>query len=148
MRTESEILDRIDVIADDDWLGTRRNELIPRLSFDKAKSFLKDSVTENEWLPRPRDHEQIKKEMLEYMPFAWEKANNCRGISAARSIDHYKEWLWLLGDCEIDLDSYELYGKPQLKRICAKYGWDWRQWHNGLSGNNEGGQTEDNLERF
>jgi len=60
-----------------------------------------------------------------YMSFAWEKANDKRGISANRSIDHFKGWLWLLGDeegTEYLKVNYIPYGKPGLAYICKKYG--------------------------
>ena len=33
----------------------------------------------NEWASNINEKESILKEMLDYMPFAWEKANGCRG---------------------------------------------------------------------
>lgn len=35
------------------------------------------------------------------------------------------------------LDSYELYGKPQLRAICEHFGWDWTQWDDGIWRNSE-----------
>ena len=67
----------------------------------------------------------IIKVMKKYMSFAWEKANDKRGISANRSIDHFKGWLWLLGDeegIEYLKANYAPYGKPGLAYICKKYG--------------------------
>ena len=67
----------------------------------------------------------VIKVMKNYMSFAWDKANNKRGISANRSIDHFKGWLWLLGDeegIEYLKANYASYGKPGLTYICKKYG--------------------------
>jgi len=69
--------------------------------------------------------ENVIKSMKDYMSFAWEKANDKRGISANRSIDHFKGWLWLLGDeegIEYLKANYVPYGKPGLAYICKKYG--------------------------
>jgi len=63
--------------------------------------------------------------MRDYISFAWEKANDKRGISANRSIDHFKGWLWLLGDeegIEYLKANYAPYGKPGLAYTCKKYG--------------------------
>jgi len=133
MRTEKEIIEKINNI--DDFFGFMTNDLILFLSFDKAQPFLKEGVTAEEWTPTPRYDEFVLKQIHEYMPFAWEKANNCRGLSAARSIDHMKAWLWLLGEEEDlleDLKDYELYGKPQLRAICEHFDWEWKQWDNNL----------------
>lgn len=77
--------------------------------------------------------------MIEYMPFAWEKANNCRGLSAGRSLAHYTAWLWLDGDNEIwpTLEDYEYYGKDKLVEICNYLGIDSKQWDDGIRKNSE-----------
>ena len=136
-RTDSEILARIKEVAERDWLGTQRDELAARLSFQAAKSLVKPEAEEADWTQYPRDRDSILKEMLEYMPFAWDKANHCRGISAGRSIDHYDAWLWLLGDDLKNFGEYEHYGKQILVRICEKYGWDESQWDDGIRVNSE-----------
>lgn len=89
----------------------------------------------------------ILNKILEYMPFAWEKANSCRGLSAARSIDHMAAWVFLLGESEQELfefiedpDNYYHYGKPILERICQHFGWDYSEWDNGYRGNSENDQ--------
>jgi len=67
----------------------------------------------------------VIEKMKNYISFAWGKANDKRGISANRSIDHFKGWLWLLGD-EKGIDylkaNYAPYGKPGLAYVCKKYG--------------------------
>lgn len=139
-RTNKEILARIEAVADRDWIGTMRGDLVSRLSFEDAKPFLKDDASATDWgEPRPRDREGILAEMLDYMPFAWEKANNNRGISASRSLEHMSAWLWLLGhDAAADqVLRYDLYGKPRLRAICEAFEWDWRQWDDGRWTNDE-----------
>ena len=137
MRTDDEILSRIESVKNDDWMGTQINDLICRLPFEKAKHLLKPEVTSAEWKQIPRDRESIVAEMLDYMPFAWDKANNCRGLSAGRSMDHYQAWTWLIGDDFGDLSDYEFYGKDNLCRICEHYGWDPKQWDDGVRTNYE-----------
>lgn len=70
--------------------------------------------------------------MLAYMEFAWGKANDCRGISAGRSISHYVAWIWLAGDrafsSEVEQIEHRYYGKPALVAICERYEWDWKKW--------------------
>lgn len=137
-RTDEEILARIEARKSEDFFGFERNDLVLRLPFDKAKPFLKDGATEADWPTQaPRDRESVIAEMLEYMPFAWEKANNFRGISAGRSMHHYMAWTWLAGDDLGDLLRYEFYGKDSLVRICQHYGWDPSQWDDGVRSNSE-----------
>jgi len=132
MRTDDEIIDKMAEVKAYDWLGTIRSDLVRFLPFDRAKNFLVDTVKPEDWTPEPRTTEHITKVMLNYMPFAWNKANNCRGISASRSLNHYEAWLWLLGDPLANkLRNYEHYGKEKLIAICEKYGWDWKQWDDG-----------------
>lgn len=135
MRTDEEILARISAVEKEDWMGTQRNELIIRLPFAAVKPFLKNDAPEVGWEATGRDRETVLAEMLEYMPFAWEKANGERGISAGRSMDHYTSWVWLLGDDLGDLSDYQFYGKDNLVRICEQYGWDHSQWDDGERSN-------------
>lgn len=139
MRTPQEILDRIKVIEPEDFLGWERTDLIKRLPFEYAKPFLAEGATQDDWDKRikPLDKDSILSEMLDYMPFAWEKANNFRGLSALRSMAHYSVWVWLLGDDFGDLMDYEFYGKDNLAAICQHYGWDSSQWDDGVRLNAE-----------
>ena len=97
MRTDEEILARIEAVKEHDWLATQRGDLAARLPFQKAKHLLVDTATEESWTQHPRDPESLKAEMHDYMAFAWGKANNNRGISANRSLEHMSAWLWLMG---------------------------------------------------
>ena len=84
MRTQQEILDRIKKRKDKDVFGFEWPYYAGALTFENVKPFLKDGVTEDDW---DQDTEEgIKKQAIEYMEFAWEKANDCRGLSAGRSI--------------------------------------------------------------
>ncbi len=94
MRTQDEIVARIEERKKEDLLGFEISEYLAYLDYEHAKPYLKEGVTEKEWkecatLKTPRE------EILEYLPFAWEKANGERGISAERSVMHIIAWLWL-----------------------------------------------------
>jgi len=146
MRTQDEIVARIDEIKEWDIFGFQIGDLIYCLDYEHAKKYLKEGdegPTENEWSEHVIEptEENIKKTMKEYMEFAWDKANNCRGMSASRSMSHYMAWIWLLGDEEVeyfgDLESYQYYGKDNLVKICERYGWDHTQWDDGIRSNSE-----------
>lgn len=137
MRTPEEIVARIKEREKIDLFGFELVDYIERLDFQHAKEFLVAEATEKEWQPLPYTRENILETMQRYMPFAWEKANNFRGLSAARSMYHYTAWIWLLGDDLGDLLNYENYGKDNLVKICEKYGWDHTQWDDGVRKNYE-----------
>lgn len=67
-------------------------------------------------------HENVVKEMKEYIDFAYKKAETERGISASRTMWKFGHWLWILEDDEIDCHNYTCYGIPQLNAISEKYG--------------------------
>jgi len=101
-------------------------DLLVYLPFEEAKEFLKPEVKPEEWKTKELTEEAIIKEMRDYMEFALGKADNHRGISSSRSIDHYRNWLFLLDDNELleflnNEENYENYGVPILKKICDKY---------------------------
>lgn len=111
----------------------------------KELNILKDGAKEEDMadLWQACTEESIKAVILDYLPFAWEKANNCRGISANRSIAHFVAWFWLLGDAAFAdalFDDYEFYGKPQLVRISERVGFDWRAVDDGRWANDEEGE--------
>lgn len=140
MRTDQEIIDRIEEVSSTDFFGTQVGELVCRLTFEAALPLLKPDETLESWGDvHARDEESVKVEMLSYMEFAWNKANNCRGLSASRSLDHMSAWLWLLGMDEAaeKIQGYTYYGKPELRAICEAFDWDWKQWDNGVWVNNE-----------
>jgi hypothetical protein len=139
-RTGKEIIAKMKSVEADDFFGFIRNDLVLYLSFKDAKQFLKPETTEKQWIPQKKDRESILLEMLKYMDFAWEKAINCRGLSAGRTMDHYTAWVWMLKDEEEigNLQLYEFYGKDNLVKICKKYGWDPARWDDGIRTNGEG----------
>lgn len=127
MRTQEEILKRIGEIKSD-FSGAERSSLLYYLSYENAKKFLKEEVTEEDWnKDRKSTDEDVLKEMKDYINFAWEKAHGERGLSASRSLSHYSAWIWLLNDGNFEEfenqaeNNYAMYGKPVLKWICKKY---------------------------
>lgn len=140
MRTQEEIVVRILEKSENDFLGFETSEYYGFLDYAHAKPFLKHETPEEDW-NRHSIYPSVGNllvTMLGYMPFAWEKANDCRGISAIRSIDHYKAWLWLMDDGfleQFNAIEYEHYGKEMLIAVCEKYEWNWKQWDNGIRSN-------------
>lgn len=135
-RTQEEIVKRFHERKKGDLLGFEVDEYILYLDYKHAKPFLKKDVEEKDWeQERVTPAEKIK----DYMKFAWKKANDCRGISAGRSISHMIAWLWLDGQDkfleENNIEEYEYYGKPQLVKICELYKIDWKQWDDGVRTN-------------
>jgi hypothetical protein len=120
-RAPKEILDRIVAIEGDDFFGFQRYDLIKALPYNEAKEFLKtDAIKkydagEKEW----RQEDDPLGEIVEYMPFALDKAKNHRGLSASRSVDHIEAWIWLSGNDDLlskfNAAPYANYGVPQLK---------------------------------
>lgn len=132
MRADSEILVRIEKVSSNDIFGVEKSNLIEALSFDAAKPFLKaDYQTESEregWEnQRINTKDSLITTMNDYFDFAVEKAESHRGLSASRSISHFKAWLWLLMDDNLvafaeNSENYTNYGVPILNAISKKYG--------------------------
>ncbi len=111
-RTPEQIVERICARKPDDFFGFEITDYLIRLPFAQAKEFLKPDAPEEGW----KIYEKPPlEELREYMDFAWDKANNNRGISASRSVAHCRAWLWLAGREDVgDIleDHHKLYGKP------------------------------------
>ncbi len=143
MRTTDEILSRVEEVRETDFFGFETADLLSWLPYDKAKPYLKDSARSEDWTYNVPTHDAVLKCIVGYMPFAWKKANECRGLSAMRSLQHMKAWLWLLGDSLADeLDDYTHYGKPQLRAICDKLGINWSSMDDNCWRNDESGPCE------
>lgn len=128
MRTDDEIVARIKAVqqSESDFFGTEQSDLLARLPFAVAKQFLDDTFDEARWsgIQTSRDREHLIGEMRDYMAFAWEKASEFRGLSAGRSMSHFRAWVWLAGDDLGEFNNYRRYGKDHLVRICEHYGFE------------------------
>ncbi len=127
MRTDKEILDRYAGL--DRFFDFEPSDLLAFLPFEKAKPRLKADAKAEDWGdPEPRDHDALKKTIVDYLEFAWGKCQDHRGLSAGRSIDHFRAWLWMDGEDELveriendDIPDAQD-GAPILKAISVKYG--------------------------
>lgn len=131
IRTQEEIKERFDQA--DDLFGTQKGDLISYMTFENAKPYLKEEYVkqvesgEEKW----EQSTDPKKDILEYLDFAYDKAEGERGLSAGRSMLHFKTWIWLESkefyNEIIDLiDNYTSYGIPALDKISEHY--EWKAW--------------------
>ena len=136
-RTPEQIIARIESLKDADMFGFLTGDLIVCLPFESAKPYLVETATADTWVVNSKTP---KEDILEYLPFAWTKANDCRGISAMRSMGHMSAWLWLDGQEELAerVNEYDYYGKPHLVAISELYGFDWQAHDSGDWVQNEG----------
>lgn len=122
VRSVEEIKARMKEVENQDWIGTRRNDLLAALSFEDALPFLKEGVTSDQW----SDPQDPIVQAREYLAFAMGKAENHRGISAGRSVEHFTEWAWLSGDdafqAAVADSKYANYGAPILAAVAKAIG--------------------------
>lgn len=132
-RTQEEILNRF--LEVDDIFNTQKSDLSNFLQFETVKHMLIPESVEaiekgdEKWTL----YTDPKAQILDYLPFAYDKSRNRRGISAARSLLHMRSWIWL--DC--DEEFYQKfdsmvgeegsneqgdYGLSILDMIAEKYG--------------------------
>jgi hypothetical protein len=126
MRSQSDIVERLEARIKNDPLGFEITEYIFSMDFDHAKPYLKDGVTD--WKAETKEETFAKAK--KYMSFAIGKAEDERGISANRSIQHYIAWLWLLEEdallekVEHEYDTnYHDYGIDILRMIEKHFRW-------------------------
>lgn len=129
-RTQEEIFNKIK--NDDSFFGFTSNVLINYLNYENAKEILsKEYIQKIE--SGEIEYEQITdvyetvQDFLDYMVFAWMKAEDEKGMSASRSIYKLAAWMWLLGreDLEsilLDSSKYNPYGSPALIQVSKKLG--------------------------
>lgn len=148
-RTQEEIAAQFRATRPRDFFGTEGNHLCEAMTFETAKALdiPKDDTTAAQWAEVQvlKSVEDCKAAIVDYLPFAWGKANDCRGLSANRSLEHMRGWLWLMGAAGQAVmehpdfgDNYMHYGKPALVRTSEFVGFDWRAVDNDRWVNNEG----------
>lgn len=130
IRNQQEIMDRFNSEESKDLFGTQMTDLLGFMDYENVKPHLikefieKVEKGEEVWTPKT----DAKKEILNYLDFAYEKAENQRGLSAGRSMLHFKTWIWLDDDKFYNeilplIDNYTNYGIPALDKIAAHYGY-------------------------
>ena len=72
--------------------------------------------------PKPWTKDKIVAQLKDDVEFGFEKALDCRGISASLMNECVKLWLWILDDPLQDHDDYPQYGLPLLKAVALKFG--------------------------
>lgn len=142
MKTQDEIVQRYRERKKADMFGFETGEYLAALDrehLERLREFLKPDADLSDWKPAYTSDEALRALAIEYMDFAWEKAKDCRGISAWRSLAHYQAWLWMLGDETLwpTLEDYEHYGKNELRKICEYFGLDANKWDDSIRVNNE-----------
>jgi hypothetical protein len=123
-RTQEEIVSRIKSISADDFFGVERAGLISALTLTHGQPFLDPSAWAD-W--QAKTEEELRAEAAAYLEFAIDKAHNHRGLSAQRSVGHYRAWVWLLEPRlfdAFDAAPYENYGVPQLKAAALALGFE------------------------
>ena len=132
LRSQKEVSDHISDVVESDYFGFSTEVLIDYLDFNEAKKHLTD-----EYVKQIESGEKVygratittieecAQDFLDYMNFAWGKAEAERGISASRSISKLSAWLWLMNREDLvnvieDDNLFNPYGSPVLISVCQK----------------------------
>jgi len=128
IRTQEQILVRIEQVSGDDWLGFAVEVLVDALDYEHAKPYLKEGVTAEAWSVR-LNGQTVEDQAKGYLEFAIGKIEDHRGISATRSVSKLTEYAWLLGRDDVvaamDGAHYPQYGAPKVKAFADGMGWPW-----------------------
>lgn len=127
MREHAEIVERIRSIDREggrDFFGAEKGELLMQLEFADAKEFLVADADPKDWAPVTLA--EGRESAIAYVPFAIGKIDAHRGLSAGRSVDHMRSWIWLHGTDEqvaaFEAAEYTNYGAPKVKAFCEAMG--------------------------
>lgn len=126
-RTQDEILARFRAIADDDWMGFRREVVTDAMTLETLCAAYPDhdpAKIAKAWEPTDtEDHAR------QYLTLAIGKILDHRGISATRSVSKLGEYAWLLGRDDVveamHAADYAQYGAPKVKAFAEGMGWPW-----------------------
>lgn len=128
MRTQEEILERFNSV--EDLFGTQKGDLINFMTFENAKTHLIEDYVEKveKGVESWSISTDAKELILDYLPFAYGKAEDERGLSAIRSLLHFKTWIWLddevfYNEISESIENSTGYGISVLDRISEYYGY-------------------------
>lgn len=131
VRTTAEISERIRRIGG--FLNFEPEVLMDYLPSDALREHLTADPSKAEEIAKFLAERTVSTDPLaearEYMAsFGWDKALGHRGISASRTVQKMRGWMWLIGDDDAvssteDDELYTNYGVPILLLLCRKYGW-------------------------
>ena len=109
----------------DDRFGVRLIQFLTEEEIAKIGFNLKDEY-KGKHEPKEWTKENILAQLKEDVEFGFEKALNCRGISASLMFDVVLKWNRVLEDGLEDWDEneYAMYGLPLFKATAVKYGWE------------------------
>ncbi len=125
MRKPEDIKKFMEKFSKEDFFGVIRQDCISCLPYEAASEYLSEEVTADAWDARYlKNDEEVISEIIKYLPFAYNKAENERGLSAIRSLQHFLAWFYCLGNDEMVStihymmnSDYAPYGMPVLQRI-------------------------------
>jgi hypothetical protein len=135
-RTSAEIAAQLRTVqaAKTDRHGIESSRYLDALRYADAREWLVPTVTEEAWEASPsRIHsvEEAWKAAVDYLPFAWAKANEGSLNSADRSVAHYRGLAWLLNapaPLQAKLAAEPTFcGKPQLVAVSEWLGVSWQE---------------------
>lgn len=99
-------------------------QLVACLPYEDAVPYLKDEVAKEDFGEMTPDGDLrgwALGEIKWYLDFAFMKAENKRGLSAMRSVQKIREWVWLLDDEDLYREyveaEYQPYGLPKLRLV-------------------------------
>jgi len=133
LRTQEELAAKFNELQNGGGMFDFRPEVLMNyLTFESAKPHLKEEYVKEveagakQW-EQITTIEKCAEEFLDYMKFAWGKAEDERGISASRSVQKLGMWLWIMNRDDLrriieDDDLYNPYGAPALIEVCNQMG--------------------------
>lgn len=129
IRKVNEIHEKINEGFKNDFFGFGKSDIVDALSFEEAKQYLSKENLQKTNIKEEFENNSLKSKsdvlarMKDYLSFAYDKAENQRGISADRSIQHFIAWAWLIDDefykwLESEYETnYHSYGLHILRNI-------------------------------
>lgn len=127
-RSQAQIEKRARQQVKNDNTGFEWTLYIDYLTYARARKLV-PTISKLEW-QSGHDHvtgTTVIEQMRKYLPFAKQKIEEERNISAQRSLRHYVAWFWLIGEDDFSLkiekylmEEYADFGRPMLREVEQK----------------------------
>lgn len=133
LRTQIEIVERARKVQKQfPFGGMTYGDLVSYLSFEHAKEFLVDGATQKDWDDLAYTTDAVLEEMRDYVEFTCGKIQGDRGLSIGRAMQHYENWLFLLGNDDrvgiVQTKSEGEYASNVIDIICEVFEFKQPDW--------------------
>ena len=137
--TQEQLMARIVERAQEDAMQFEVPDYVVYLDKEHAKLVYPPEMhakIDEHWSQGQWSEDDVRKRIVDYVPHAFQWANEKLDYETMRACGHFIAWAWLLGDHEFSDEligqEWSAFGKPCFRRVAERYGVAWETLDDGV----------------